>query len=222
MKPLFLLLLTVLILSCSSNKYFVDVIRRKKISVEYDSVYCIKNYSYKNIPLNGKYKIRKRVLFPRIYDIWNVKNGLFEGKYTVYKNGKPYRIIEYKKGLQDGKEIKYEDGVISWTQMYKEGLPWGSKVSYDYNGCDTSLVVDLFADKDKMDIYIDKPHINIYKTMHLCLLINACEKLKVDEYPQYFYSKKDSSLLLKRIWKRQDIGSYELKNGSLWDGFIDF
>ena len=63
------------------------------------------------------------------------KNGLPEGAFTQYREGKVIRLTTYKDGKLDGKSARYTDkGVPDYETFYKDGKKEGEWKYYDDEG----------------------------------------------------------------------------------------
>ncbi len=209
MKRLIFTYISIALVSCMSNKDAIKTIHKNRLEITTDSL-CLNRYYFKNEPLNGTYKIKQKHLFSKNYSIWNIKNGYFNGENSYYNKGYISNLINYKNGLMDGYYISYVNGVKSVSQTYKEGLLWGQDIYYTNQGNDTISIAEIFADKNKMNLYATDIHtLKYYSSISLNLLLNTCI-LEASVYYQNFYLKKDSTLVYEKVWLRADDGTYHL------------
>ncbi|MDP2930690.1 MAG: hypothetical protein Q8N56_03755, partial [bacterium] len=132
-----------------------------EISLESQNFFCknqekylSKNYNYScsNNVVNGEF-----VKYDSKGNVWlkvEISNGILNGIYEQFTDGKLYRHLEYKNGNLDGKVYKYStDGNLEYEGQYTNRLQDGIFRRYDYKGNIESEV--LFENGKIMIIQID-------------------------------------------------------------------
>lgn len=104
--------------------------------------YLSKNYSYSCLgdAVNGefiKYDLRGNLLLKARFT-----NGVLDGIYEKFSNGKPYIHLEFRNGKLEGRSLKYfTDGSIEYEGQYVNGVQEGIFRRYNYKGSVESEVV---------------------------------------------------------------------------------
>lgn len=97
----------------------------KYLSTNY-SYYCLGNF------VNGdfiEFDSRGQIIFKV-----KITNGIFDGVYEKFKEGKIQKHYEFKNGILDGRVFEYNNDTLKYEGQYVNGLQEGIFRRYDYKG----------------------------------------------------------------------------------------
>lgn len=86
-----------------------------------------------------------------LYEV-DLKAGMFNGKYTSYKNGKIDYTADYLKNELTGLYIKYLDNKKNYQAEYKNGVLDGETIIYNSNGSES--IRKIFKNNKLVDVII--------------------------------------------------------------------
>lgn len=135
-----------------SNQVYFQISEKNldsEISLESQGLFCknrekylSKNYSYSCLGnvVSGefiKYDLRGNVLLKV-----KITNGVLDGIYEQFSNGKPYIHLEFRNGKLEGRSFKYSaDGSLEYEGQYINGAQEGIFRRYNYKGNIESEVI---------------------------------------------------------------------------------
>ena len=146
----------------------------------------------------ASYDILENLLY-----VADLRDGMFNGKFTSYKNGKINYIADYLQNEQTGLYIKYLDNKKSYQSEYKNGILDGETIIYNSDG--TESIRKMFKNDKLVNVVtknykLQKTNISEYDNLDFK---NGAPFVYYDSSLSLVSESSDDKLFYRKIIKQE-------------------